>query len=210
MMDFGSKLSRRWLPFIRNLLSWNLWQDGFNEKQSLCQPELLDFLQVLPTQQLETCKHDSYFEFNFTDSSSIFSNSSYSLSFFSLSLSFSFLLDFGLKILIETKLKVTNFLDLTLNLKTGTYHPYRKPNDSPSYINIFCYFWGKSFLFEKVFVATWFFLLNTDPSGETNSIQISLTSAAQCKAGFEPCDEQRLAEQIQSTDQIRLCTEQRV
>ena len=43
--------------------------------------------------------------------------------------------DLGLKILIETNLKVTNFLDLTLNLKTGRYHPYRKPNDSPSYIN---------------------------------------------------------------------------
>ena len=72
MMDFGSKLSRRWLPFTRNLLSLNLWQDGFNEKRSLCQPELVDFLQVLPTQQLETCKNDSYFEFYFTDSSSIF------------------------------------------------------------------------------------------------------------------------------------------
>ena len=37
--------------------------------------------------------------------------------------------------------------------------------------------------------------LNTDPSGETNSIQVSLTPAAQCRAGFEPCDEQRLAKQ---------------
>ena len=38
-------------------------------------------------------------------------------------------------------------------------------------------------------------ILNTDPSGETNSIQVSLTPAAQCRAGFEPCDERRLAEQ---------------
>ena len=37
--------------------------------------------------------------------------------------------------------------------------------------------------------------LNTDPSGETNSIQVSLTPAAQCKAEFEPCDERCLAEQ---------------
>ena len=80
---------------------------------------------------------------------SIFFNSSYSLSFFSLSLPFSFLLDLGLKILIETNLKVTNFLELTLNLKTGTSHPYRKPNDSPSYINIFCFFGGDIFFVRK-------------------------------------------------------------
>ena len=28
-----------------------------------------------------------------------------------------------------------------------------------------------------------------------SSIQVSLTPAAQCRAGFEPCDERRLAEQ---------------
>ena len=38
-------------------------------------------------------------------------------------------------------------------------------------------------------------LFNTDRSGETNSIQVSLTPAAQCTGGFEPCDEWRLAEQ---------------
>ena len=38
-------------------------------------------------------------------------------------------------------------------------------------------------------------LFNTDPSGETNSIQVSLTPAAQCRAEFEPCNERRLAEQ---------------
>ena len=30
-------------------------------------------------------------------------------------------------------------------------------------------------------------ILNTDPSGETHSIQVSLTPAAQCRTGFEPC-----------------------
>ena len=40
-------------------------------------------------------------------------------------------------------------------------------------------------------------VLNTGPSasGETNSIQVSLTPAAQCKAGFEPYNERPLAEQ---------------
>ena len=38
-------------------------------------------------------------------------------------------------------------------------------------------------------------LLNTEPSRETNSIQFSLTPAAQCRAGFEPCDERRPAKQ---------------
>ena len=43
--------------------------------------------------------------------------------------------DLGLKLSIETNLKTTNFLDLTLNLHNGKYSPYRKPNDTPSYIN---------------------------------------------------------------------------
>ena len=38
-------------------------------------------------------------------------------------------------------------------------------------------------------------LFNTDRSAETNSIQVSFTPAAQCRAGFEPCDEPRIAEQ---------------
>ena len=41
----------------------------------------------------------------------------------------------GLRITIETNLKITNFLDLTLNLNNGKYYPYRKPNDIPVYIN---------------------------------------------------------------------------
>ena len=32
-------------------------------------------------------------------------------------------------------MKIVNFLDITLNLKDGTYQPYRKPNDDPIYIN---------------------------------------------------------------------------
>ena len=41
----------------------------------------------------------------------------------------------GLKITISTNLKTVNFLDLTLNLDTGKYYPFRKPNDHPLYIN---------------------------------------------------------------------------
>ena len=43
--------------------------------------------------------------------------------------------NFGLKITIETGLFVVNFLDTTLNLKDETHAPYRKPNDTPLYIN---------------------------------------------------------------------------
>ena len=41
----------------------------------------------------------------------------------------------GLKITIQTNLKIVNFLDVTLDLTTGTYKPYNKPNDHPVYIN---------------------------------------------------------------------------
>eukprot|EP00794_Sanderia_malayensis_P007635 gene7635-biopygen6221 len=41
----------------------------------------------------------------------------------------------GLKITIKTNLKIVNYLDLTLNLKNGSYSPYRKPNDQPLYVN---------------------------------------------------------------------------
>ena len=41
----------------------------------------------------------------------------------------------GLRITIETNMKITNFLDLTLNLANGKYYPYRKPNDIPLYIH---------------------------------------------------------------------------
>lgn len=41
----------------------------------------------------------------------------------------------GLRITIQTNLKIANFLDVTLNLSNGKYYPYRKPNDQPMYIN---------------------------------------------------------------------------
>ena len=44
--------------------------------------------------------------------------------------------NFGLKITITTNLKTVNFLDVTFNLCTGKYQPYKKPNDTPTYINV--------------------------------------------------------------------------
>ena len=41
----------------------------------------------------------------------------------------------GLKITTESNLLQTDFLDITLNLVTGKYWPYRKPGDIPLYIN---------------------------------------------------------------------------
>ena len=41
---------------------------------------------------------------------------------------------FGLKITAESNLHVVNFLDVTFDLSTGKYKPYRKPNDDPLYI----------------------------------------------------------------------------
>ena len=41
----------------------------------------------------------------------------------------------GLKITIETNLKAANFLDLTLDLKSGKYYPFRKPGDTPVYVH---------------------------------------------------------------------------
>ena len=40
----------------------------------------------------------------------------------------------GLKITIDTNLTTTDFLDVTLDLCTGKYYPYRKPNDRPLYV----------------------------------------------------------------------------
>ena len=40
----------------------------------------------------------------------------------------------GLKITAESNLHVVNFLDVTFDLSTGKYKPYRKPNDDPLYI----------------------------------------------------------------------------
>ena len=41
----------------------------------------------------------------------------------------------GLKITMASTGPVANYLDVTLDLSDGTYRPYRKPNDSPVYIN---------------------------------------------------------------------------
>ena len=41
-----------------------------------------------------------------------------------------------MKITITTNLKTVNFLDVTFNLCTGKYQPYKKPNDTPTYINV--------------------------------------------------------------------------
>ena len=43
--------------------------------------------------------------------------------------------DAGFLLEIETKLKQVDFLDVTLNLNTGLYLPYKKPNDKLLYIN---------------------------------------------------------------------------
>ena len=40
----------------------------------------------------------------------------------------------GLNITIETNLADTDFLDVTFNLGTEKYLPYRKPNSDPLYI----------------------------------------------------------------------------
>ena len=44
--------------------------------------------------------------------------------------------DFNVSITCETNLKAVNFLDVTLNLTTGKYQPYNKPDNNPLYINI--------------------------------------------------------------------------
>ena len=44
--------------------------------------------------------------------------------------------DFDLSITCETNLKAVDFLDVTLNLTTGKYQPYNKPDNNPLYINI--------------------------------------------------------------------------
>ena len=43
--------------------------------------------------------------------------------------------DIGLGTEIQTNLKDVDFLDVTLNLQNGTYHPYKKPNDKLLYIH---------------------------------------------------------------------------
>ena len=41
----------------------------------------------------------------------------------------------GLSLEIKCNLKTVNYLDITLDLNTGTYKPYRKPNDQTLYIH---------------------------------------------------------------------------
>ena len=41
----------------------------------------------------------------------------------------------GLKCTIETNLKVSNFLDVTLNLTNDSFAPFKKPNDNPLYVH---------------------------------------------------------------------------
>ena len=43
--------------------------------------------------------------------------------------------DCGLNITIEANLHTVNYLDVTFDLRKGTYLPYRKPDNSPAYIN---------------------------------------------------------------------------
>ena len=43
--------------------------------------------------------------------------------------------EFGLKITTQTNQKTTNFLDITLNLNDGKFHPYHKPNNRPLYVH---------------------------------------------------------------------------
>ena len=41
----------------------------------------------------------------------------------------------GLKITVQSNLKVVNYLHVTLKLTTGKYYPYRKPDKNPLYNN---------------------------------------------------------------------------
>ena len=43
--------------------------------------------------------------------------------------------NYGLKITMEANKKIVNFLDVTLNLSTGKYQPYSKPNNVPLYVH---------------------------------------------------------------------------
>ena len=43
--------------------------------------------------------------------------------------------DLGLRITTQTNPKIVNFLNVTFNLNSGKYYPYRKPNDMPLYIH---------------------------------------------------------------------------
>eukprot|EP00117_Sycon_ciliatum_P015152 scpid81791/ scgid15120/ len=42
---------------------------------------------------------------------------------------------YGLKITAQTNLSTVDFLDVTLDMQSGKYKPYRKPGDTPLYVN---------------------------------------------------------------------------
>ena len=48
---------------------------------------------------------------------------------------FSIFSSYGLKITAESNLTGTDFLDVFLDLKSGKYRPWHKPNNTPSYVN---------------------------------------------------------------------------
>ena len=39
-------------------------------------------------------------------------------------------------LVVQCNLKITNYLDITLNLNDGSYRPYRKPNEETDYIHV--------------------------------------------------------------------------
>ena len=43
--------------------------------------------------------------------------------------------EYDLEITAESNLKILNYLDVTFNLKDGTFRPYYKPNDQIQYIH---------------------------------------------------------------------------
>ena len=44
--------------------------------------------------------------------------------------------DNGLKAVVKCNLKIVDFLDITFNLGTGKYKPFKKPNNNPRYIHV--------------------------------------------------------------------------
>ncbi len=44
--------------------------------------------------------------------------------------------EFQLKITADANLNVVNFLDITFDLKQSSFRPFRKPGDTPIYINV--------------------------------------------------------------------------
>ena len=42
----------------------------------------------------------------------------------------------GLDIIINCKMKIVNYLNVTLNLNDGSYRPYKKPNEETNFIHV--------------------------------------------------------------------------